>query len=525
MGSPKKTSISILHHHLEPGGVTQVVDLAVRALSSHLQDLKEVRLVTGRSGGAEILASRLEKECAPRGISVRLAIIAEIDYLPADIGPGKESDKLESIIKRELLGACAGSVWMVHNYHLGKNPLFTHALLEIADENPNERICFYIHDFPECARYENLSFLRQFVPDSPYPVRANVRYAVINSRDLKYLTGAGIPESMVFLLNDPVPEEELPRGVTHKRRTHIEKYFGDDFPAYDPDAPLLFYPVRTIRRKNILEMGLICAASPMPVNLVVTLPGTSQTEKAYSGQVSAAFETGLIPGLWGVGSRLEEAGITFPELLSTADLICSSSVQEGFGYLFINAVAWGIPLFARYLDILDGISEVFDGHPCHFYRSFRIPAVPGDTAAVNAAYEKKADRLTALAGKEIVNMIAAQITSVADEESIEFSYLSIESQIGVLKKVKADTGYRDAVRCLNRQTYDELRMLCAMGRKIGAQTEKRQWPFTFERYAATVQTIIDSFEKSQEPKSATGVQSALIRRFSEIEYLRLLYGN
>ena len=519
--------------------MTQVVDLSVQAVSSHLRNIKEVRLVTGRSGKAEFLAERLEKVCAPRGVSVKLAIIREIDYLPADLIPGKETDKLGRIIKGALLRACSGSIWMVHNYHLGKNPLFTRALLEIANENRNERICFYIHDFPECARYENLSFLQRFVPDSPYPVATNVRYAVINSRDMKYLTGAGIPESLVFLLNDPVPARRLPNSVAHEPRRKLEKTFVPEFQAFIPGAPLFIYPIRTIRRKNVLEMGLICAASPVPVNLVVTLPGTSRSEKAYSGCVSAAFAAGLIPGLWGVGSRLGEAGITFPQLLSTADVICSSSVQEGFGYLFINAVAWGIPLFARYLDVLDGISEVFDGHPSYFYRSFRVPAAPGEAALVKAAYEKKAKRLTSLVGNEIVNLIAEQITKVADGDSVEFSYLPLENQFAALKKVNADTAYGDAVRKLNSETYDELTRLCAAQRKpvngtapairdaslANTDADIREWPFTFERYAATVQAIIDSFETPPESKTATGVQAALIRRFAGIEYLRLLYGN
>ncbi len=479
-----------------------------------------------------MLEERLKKVCAPRGVTVKLTVVREIDYLSVDTVPGGKADETVRLIKHALLRVCSDSIWMVHNYHLGKNPLFTRALLEIAREHQGERFCFYIHDFPESSRYENLSFLRRFVPESPYPISANVRYAVINGRDLKYLTSAGIPDSMVFLLNNPVPQEELPHGDTHRLRTHLEKCVGDEFPAYDPNAPLLIYPVRAIRRKNVLEMGLICATSPVPVNLVVTLPGTSQTEKTYSGTVTAAFTAGLIPGIWGAGTRLDDAGITFPELLSMADVICSSSVQEGFGYLFINAVVWGIPLFARYLDVLDGIIDVFNDHRCHFYRSIRVPAIPGKTAIIKAAYEEKAHRLETLVGEEIENSIAKQFASVIGDDAFEFSFLPLEDQFTTLKKVNTDTGYRDAVRDLNAGTLNALGKLCSAaastgpnGTVAGIDTKKDEWPFTFERYAATVQAIIDSFEIPSAAETTYDVQAALIKQFATIEYSRLLYGN
>jgi hypothetical protein len=146
-------TISIIHHHLEPGGVTKVVELAVQALSRYLRNLKEVRLVTGRSSGAETLAARLQELCGPEGVAVNLIVVDEIDYLPLDTNPGEETNLRVEATKKALLDACSGSIWMVHNYHLGKNPLFTRALIEIAGEYPEERICFYIHDFPECSRY------------------------------------------------------------------------------------------------------------------------------------------------------------------------------------------------------------------------------------------------------------------------------------------------------------------------------------------------------------------------------------
>ncbi|MBN1686022.1 MAG: hypothetical protein JW852_05175 [Spirochaetales bacterium] len=528
-----KKSISIIHHHLEPGGVTEVVGLSVRAMAAFLPGIAEIRLVSGHSGGAETLAGQLKTACARLGVTVTLDIVPEIEYLPADATPGDKANELADAIKTKLLRICSGTVWMVHNYHLGKNPVFTRAIFEIARDRRDEKICLYIHDFPECSRYENLSFLQSFFPESPYPVTPNVRYAVINSRDRDYLVSAGIPDSMVFLLNNPVPAAELPGGNDEELRAKLESNLTEEFPAYIPGAPLLLYPVRTIRRKNALELGLICAASPLPVNLVVTLPGTSSTEKDYSDKVCAAFAGGLIPGLWGIGTRLKDAGLSFPNLISIADMICSSSVQEGFGYLFVNAVKWRIPLFARYLEVLDGIVSLFDDHPSYFYRSARIPASPGQITALRDAYKEKARRLVTVAGPEIVESITEQFSDIIDGDTVDFSFLPVDWQVKTLERIRGDAAYRNSVRELNAELYralEKLRPDAGRSRKgavVQGHTQEPDWPFTFERYAATVKSIIDSFElpSGPAPDGRPDVQAHLIRRFADIGYLRLLYAN
>ena len=547
MRPPEKKSISIIHHHLEPGGVTEVIGLSVRAMAGGMPELEEIRLVSGRSGGGERVVRELRAACAAFGVSVELKIVPEIDYLSADASPGREIEELTRSIKAELLRSCSGSVWMVHNYHLGKNPAFTRAVIDIAANHQDERICFYIHDFPECSRYENLSFLRRFYPESPYPLTSNVRYLVINSRDYNYLCEAGIPDSMVFLLHNPVPAAALPGGNREALKAKLETNLAQCSQAYVPGAPLLIYPVRTIRRKNVFEMGVICAASPAPVNLVVTLPGTSHTERGYSDKVSAAFAAGLIPGLWGIGTRLENAGLSFPELVSIADVICSSSVQEGFGYLFINAVEWRIPLLARYIEVLDGIVSVFEDHPSYFYRTFKVPANPSQIATLTEAYEGKARKLATLAGDEIVESVMGQFSRVTDGETVDFSYLPLDGQIEVLKRIHADTSYLKEVVGLNGELYSAMRGLIATrggswvaapagpaardGSSNGAVSSEGaqapEWPFSFERYAKTVEKIIDSFGLNPEParEKKPDVQASLIRRFADIEYLRLLYGN
>ena len=514
--------VSIFHYHLERGGVTQVVELSVRALAAHLPGLTGIRLVTGRRGGARELEQRLRDVCADNGVKLELHVIEEMDYLPLNT-PSDSTQPAVERLRGRLAEAGTGSIWLVHNYHLGKNPLFTQALIETVQSDPAQRTCFYIHDFPECARFENLRFLTDIFPGSPYPIAGNVRYAVINGRDLDFLIDAGVPEKNVFLLNNPVPPDRLPGHNRDRFRSLLDRGFGGEFPGYIPGAPLMIYPVRTIRRKNALELGLIAGLSDTPVNLIVTLPGTSETERAYSEAVEGVFREGLVPGMCGIGGYLEDAGLSFPELISLADVIASSSVQEGFGYLFVNAVQWGIPLLARYLDVLDGIRGVFEGFPHHFYSSIRVPVGKETAARLRGEYLKKIGRLSDLSGGTELDGLKGEIDAVLDDSSAEFSYLTLEDQLQAVRSAQSDTGFRRETRALNHITLQELDSLIAAGRtgpKVPAT-----WPFSFQTYAETVGSIIASFETPSGYDAGSGIQENLIRRFASLDHLRLLYAN
>ena len=516
-------SISIIHYHLEPGGVTQVIELSIHALIEHVPEMKEVRLICGRPRGGERLTEKLRLIASQHGVSVVSSVIPEIDYIPADSRPGSGLVDSTNAIKDALLEVCAGSVWLVHNYHIGKNPLLTRALLELVDEHPDERFCFYIHDFPESSRYGNLDFLQRFVHTSVYPVQKNVRYAVINQRDYDYLAEAGLPVSSIFLLNDPVKEEHLDKGGTETTVDTLERAFASRFPGFKPGAPMMLYPVRTIRRKNAMEMGLIAALSPDPLNVVVTLPGTSETEKPYSDLVERAYIAGLIPGMWGIGADLDDAGIAFPELIACSRVICSSSVQEGFGYLFVNAVQWGIPLFARYLPILDGILGVFEAHPHFFYRILSIPIHIEKLNDLKRRYVSKVDSLGSVLPEPAVSGLHDSIEELSQDGTIDFSYLSPDDQFQVLEKTAGDSSYRSELVRLNENALKELSRV--INEPVPTATDRSsRWPFSYAAYSTTVRRIVESFESPVAPDKGEGIQKYLIERFAALPYLRLIYG-
>lgn len=290
-----------------------------------------------------------------------------------------------------------------------------------------------IHDFPECSRYEYVEQLKNYIDGSLYPVQDSIRYAVINSRDRKILTAAGIPEDSVFLLDNPVEEEE-PLNGNDEAYIRLDKFFTDSQETYLPGKPILIYPVRTIRRKNVLEAGFLTKLLSFQANLFVTLPGISETEKTYSQTVEKAFADGLIKGVFGSGPKGEKAGFGFKEQIKASSAVISSSVQEGFGYLYVNALQWGKPLLARYLDILDGMMEVFADTGSLFYSNINVPLTEMEKEDLKKSYGMKIKSLERFLPDIAIAALEDQINTLLKKEHIDFSFLSVYRQLEFLKK-------------------------------------------------------------------------------------------
>ena len=279
--------IVIFHYHLKPGGVTDVIVQSAVNLLRGLKDLEGLVLACGAPDGAGRARERIREACG-EDAPVSLALDPEIGYA----GEADKFDRraLGDRLEEELGGEDV--LWWVHNYHLGKNAAFTGALKDIADRG-RQRLLLQIHDFPECGRYENLRRLEGLLGEVPYTRGPNIRYAVINDRDRRYLREAGLDDGEVFLLDNPVPLATLPEPPDREElHGALARKYGRLFPGFLRGEPLWFYPVRSIRRKNVLEAALLVRLLPERANLVVSLPGTSDQELPYSEAVHNLFREG-----------------------------------------------------------------------------------------------------------------------------------------------------------------------------------------------------------------------------------------
>ncbi len=508
----------IFHYHLLPGGVTDVIRLSLQAFAEN----PVIRKITIACGREENLTA-LEKILKELKRETEIRVFPWLDYLKKD-EPGADSEKTAELLLKQF--GSDESVWLVHNYHLGKNWALTQALLAIG-ESKKQKILFQIHDFPECGRYENLKRLKEHIPGSLYSSSSSVRYCVINKRDYDLLIHAGLKEEQVHLLENPLPESETEPEPPREERTILMETlsrYSPEHGVFYPDGEIWLYPVRTIRRKNILEGGLIANLSDRPVNLIVTLPGVSEQEKSYSETVERAYSEGLIPGFWGTGLLPEDSGITYKGMIRHADSIFSSSVQEGFGYMYLNAILWKKPLIARYLDIMGGFLPLFESYPALFYREVKVPGRKQLKKRVREEYIKQFDTLLSGPSAALKEKLTKELDKSLEDEGIDFSYLSVLDQYSTLQAVKEDKGYRKELQELNSPLIEKVSHL--NGSPGESHREAVFRGYGFDAYNRAFLAILESFQNAKDTGDFSFSREPgdqLLRGFTKMEYLRLLY--
>ncbi len=504
-----KTSVDlvIFHYHLQPGGITSVIRQGVESLARHSRHVSRVKIVVGRMPENAKLFTGAEIVCLP-----------DIDYgtersLGGVIWKERVQRLSDSLL--EQFGA-SDAVWWIHNYHLGKNPLFTEAVLKLAGAADGPRMILQPHDFPEAGRYRNLSALDRLVSLPLYPDGPQVRYAVINERDRRLLRDAGIHHSRLFLLENPVatPVEEPWTGDKKGLRAIL-------FPHADPRQSTLLYPVRAIRRKNVLEAGMLLRLVDIPLRLVVTLPGISKPERAYSSLVENAFGDGLIAGEFAAGVRRFD--LRLERMAAACDLVLSSSVQEGFGYLFVHALQWGLPLLARRLETIPGPDALYEGYPARFYDGLACPLTPAERSDLLLRYREKLKRINRLLPPGATENLDAELTRILAKETVDYSFLDASHQERLLAAAR-QSDYRSAFRDLNRDLAGSLDALLSQRPQDRAQAVHAR--FGPAAYAARVDGLLESFGRPVPQPSAVPpdkVQERVRGAFARADQMRLLF--
>ena len=286
----------------------------------------------------------------------------------------------------------------------------------------------------------------------------------------------------------------------------------------------------------MIELALITRLVPQPVNLVVTLPGVSSREKPYSDAIEKAYRERLIRGLWGIGHELDNAGVGFLELVAAADLIACSSIQEGFGLLYIDTLQWGHPLLARKIDVLEGISDVLDRPQVHLYESVPVPLDDSTKTRLRNGYNEQIHRIAGHLSKKTIESLEAEIETMLDSQTIDFSYLDIDGQLDLLRSVATDVNAASRIRALNKRIVDAVPGLAERDPEP-VEPDSR---FTRRGFADTTRRIIETFDRTADDASESAslhqgrspdrashddvsVQSKLLQLFASKEFIRLLY--
>jgi hypothetical protein len=240
--------------------------------------------------------------------------------------------------------------------------------------------------------------------------------------------------------------------------------------------------------------------------------------------VEQAYAEGLIPGFWGTGALPEESGIGYKDMIAQADRIFSSSIQEGFGFMYLNAIIWNKPLIARYLDIMGGFLPLFESYPSHFYNTVLIPGKKPHKSELRKEYQARFNAIRPELKKELRESLMGQLDSFLKQDGIDFSYLSPPDQYSALQTLKKDKGYRKECRTRN---HDLLNRIERMKKTDDSSHKQKLYDFYgMDVYRESFNRIVASFdEKAPEETKAGKIppDDLLLRGFAKLEYARLLY--
>ncbi len=333
--------IAIVHYHLNRGGVTQVIANHLRALDAQAALGGEDRCVVLHGGPRVDWPDQLPGTC---GGEEAVHAVAELGYDGAQARkPRALASRLTALLRRSG-GSPSTTVIHVHNHSLGKNTALAGALAELAGEG--WPLLLQIHDFAEDFRPENYERLRAAAQcgtksdwtGSLYPQAAHVHYAVLNQRDASILAAAGVEPARLHVLPNPVGDSG-PLPPREPARRQLADRFG-----VPPDRPLLLYPIRGIRRKNLGEALLWSALARADWHLGVTLPPLNPVERPSYERWKALAASLALPAAFEIGG---EAGLPYAANLAAADRMLTTSVAEGFGLVFLETWLAGKRLIGR----------------------------------------------------------------------------------------------------------------------------------------------------------------------------------
>ena len=407
--------VALMHYHLRPGGVTTVLRDQVAALRQRADCI----VLTG-----EPPAEKLDPL-----LTAAVRVVPGIGYteegtVPPD--PRSEAGALRRVML-DAWGAPA-DVLHVHNPTLNKNPSLPAILRRLQDQGT--RLLVQIHDLAEDGRSSSFFPLREDYP-------RDCHYCVVNSRDRDALVNAGLrPEGVHLMWNVVRSPVDLRSRPAARAARHAPT-----------DEPLeLIYPVRGIRRKNIGEAILLAAL--LPGRLALTLPPRNEADLArYSAWRDYARSLDLPIRF--------DAGLDQPleELMRKTHGAVSTSVNEGFGFAFLEPWTAGIPVGGRRVAHVcadferDGVRLPLQ------YESLPVPLDLLDAASFRQRWKDAVSAAFRSFGKDpdasaLEEAWAAMILGGA----VDFGALDEQAQREVIARVCADPGARRRVESRDLET-------------------------------------------------------------------------
>lgn len=247
----------------------------------------------------------------------------------------------------------SGTLVWFHNPALGRNAILGDEVGRLGRMIGFPSILHH-HDFWCANRWARWSEMRECGYHSPaaaaraiFAAGSRTAHVAINHADRNSLrTGFG---KQAYCLLNPLPERlPVTPMIVSRAASWLAKTIGSD-------APVWICPMRALRRKNLAEAILLARWLRPEACLAVTAGVSSSDERVYASRLESAARDGN----WNVrfGLLAGRPGPPIRELIAASEAVVLTSVQEGFGMGFVEALSK--PLIARALpEILPGLKSL-----------------------------------------------------------------------------------------------------------------------------------------------------------------------
>lgn len=448
-------NIAILHYHLNRGGVTSVIANHLRSLNAMVDGRLRAAVLYG--GRREAWNDRIADELPH--VELSLHAVPELDYddRRPQLKPGATAGRLAGKLRHKLAALSfspENSLLHVHNHALGKNVSLPSALTMLAGDG--FPLLLQIHDFAEDIRPQNYRCLAEALHEDGenaaalYPQGEHVHYATLNGRDRAVLCNGVVDERRVHTLPNPVVGlSELPPQADSRRKLNAA--------CSTPDRTRwIVFPVRGIRRKNVGEMLLWSAVHGDGRTFGITLPPLNPAERpAYEFWKTLAAELQL-PCRFDVGAP--PTGMAFPEIVSAAEALLTTSIAEGFGMAFLETWLSGKLLLGRDLPEITADFKTAGMTFETLSPQFCVPTTAFDANAFRARFAEGFGRLLEAYGRPVpaVSQRTAAADALMSDGRLDFAYLDRELQAGVIRLAASDLHLREELRAANAPIAESL---------------------------------------------------------------------
>ena len=470
--------IALVHYHLRPGGVTQVVFHQASAL---------------REAGEDVLVLSGEKPpILEHWANIPIAAIPGLHYdrfrpaVPKSASQNSQAEKLAHEIEAAIQShwpSGKADLIHVHNPLIRKNSLLAGALKKLAGHIP---LLLQNHDLAE-----------DFRPDvyigEEYP--ENCHYGVINSRDYSYLLKAGLKREGLHLLPNEVQKLTVTPGLPKNK---------------------FMYPVRGIRRKNIGEALFlsIFTGSALPgTGIAITQPPTTEQDMPiYNYWKETAGNYGL-PVEFEAGT-----GRPFADVMGQAKAVLTTSVKEGFGFSFLEPWTAGIAVAGRRIDYVCRDFEEAGVKMNGLYSSLSIPAEYAEPEKLKEKTAEGLNRLYAAFGLSVPTPAIQEMEKIFTKESYDFGIMDEGHQEKIISLTLKDKIARERIKKQNPflETFSDWK------NDPGNIEENKQAVLSAYSREAILGTILDAYNKVLLPVTQSISRQKLLDLFLDPERLFLV---